>query len=355
MDKRREGLPAMGKKRIWLALLVVLSLVLSGCGAGEVAAPQGSDQAASGGAPTSARAPAADAGVRALTIRDTAEAAVDEASAAVTDRKIVRNAEVELHVRDVDEAQRAIEAALARVGGYVQESEMSGTREYGRNVTMRLRVPAGQFGSLLELIRGLGEVRSLRQWTDDVTEQYVDLEARIATAEAHLAQLNKLYERSGTISEMLELEREIARVTAELESLKGRFSVLANQVAFSTVSVNLYEPGAPEPSRNPQTLGERMRDSFLFSWNATLELAEGLLVAVAGMIPGLLFLTVLGGILALLIWLAARRRGARRSPPTGGGPGPAATAANAPTAPAEGGGEPAGGREDAGGPGAEAP
>src|SRR5690606_14494129 len=86
------------------------------------------------------------------------------------------------------------------------------------------------------------------------------------------------------------------------------------------------------------------RDSFLFSWNATLELAEGLLVAVAGMIPGLLFLTVLGGILALLIWLAARRRGARRSPPTGGGPGPAATAANAPTAPAAGGGGRAGSR-----------
>jgi len=183
---------------------------------------------------------------------------------------------------------------------------------------MKLRVPASQYGSLIDMLRGLGEVRSLNQWTNDVTEEYLDLEARIETGEAHLAQLNKLYERSGTVTEMIELEREIARVTADLESLKGRYSFLSNQVAFSTITINLYEPGVPIPSRDPQSLGERMRDSFLFSWNETIDAAQYLLVWLVAMVPRLIFVAAVGAVLGVLAWLVMRSRRGRRRPPGGG-------------------------------------
>ncbi|MBY6277627.1 DUF4349 domain-containing protein [Symbiobacterium thermophilum] len=316
------------KRTVWLALLVVLSLILGGCGGAPQSAardsggPGGRSGSASSPSPApAAEVPAGTPWAGSVSFLDTAENPGDEAAAPTADRKIIQNAEVELSVRDVDEALTSITDALTRSGGYVQENRVTGTREQGRRVAMTLRVPAGNFDPLLDLLRELGEVQSLRQWTNDVTEEYLDLEARIETGEAHLAQLNRLYERSGTISEMIELEREIARVTAELESLKGRYNFLANQVAFSTVSVSMYEPGVPAPARSPQSLGERMRDSFLFSWNATIHFAEGLLVALVGLIPGLLFLAVLVGIVGGVIWLIVRVRRGRGGPPGGGSRG----------------------------------
>lgn len=325
----------MRKRSIWIALLLVLALTLSGCGAAQ------NDASRSGGSPggrgAAGVAPSAPAAESPAPSPGEGSGAADSGSltggtvAPALDRKIIQNAEVELSVKDVDEALGAIRDALERAGGYVQDNQMSGTREQGRRVTMRVRVPAGAYGSLLDLLRSLGEVHSLHQWTNDVTEEYLDLEARIETAEAHLAQLNKLYERSGSVTEMIELEREIARVTADLESLKGRYNFLANQVAFSTISISLYEPGVPAPSRSPQTLGERMRDAFLFSWNATIAAAQELLIWLVALIPGLLFLVLLGGIIALLIWLIVRAAQGRRRPPGAGaggaqsGPGPGRT------------------------------
>lgn len=341
----------MRKRSIWLALLVILSLAVSGCGgsAYEAAPQSGGATGARGGSAVAPSVPSAQApmpvGSSALKVADASGSVVGGEAAPAADRKIIQNAEVELSVKDVDEALRAINAAVAEAGGYVQDNRVSGTREQGRRVAMKVRVPAGSYGSLLELLDGLGEVLNLHQWTNDVTEEYLDLEARIETGEAHLAQLRRLYEQSGTVSEMIELEREIARVTADLESLKGRYNFLANQVAFSTITINLYEPGVPTPSRSPQTLGERMRDSFLFSWNATIDAAENLLVGLVALIPALLFLAVLGGIIGGLVWLILRGRRGRSSgegrpqpPPSGGRPQPPQSGSR-PSAPTERGGE----------------
>jgi len=317
------------------ALLLVLAIGLSGCGGG--AASEQSSSAPAGSRGTAASRDMAANAPGEASVTSVVEAGGDAvgADAPVTDRKIIQNAEIELHVRDVDEALNAVHEAVRRAGGYVQGTDVSGTRESGRHVSMTLRVPAGSFTSILDVLSGLGERERLRQWTDDVTEEYLDLEARIATKEAHLAQLNKLYERSGTISEMLELEREIARVTAELESLKGRYNYLSNQVAFSTIGVNMYEPGVPMPRATPQTLGERMRDSFLYSWNATIAMAESLLIALVSIIPVLLFLVVIAAVVFILIKLIGGVR--RRGGPGGAGDGRADRGASGGQSQSEGG------------------
>ncbi|MBP2017597.1 hypothetical protein J2Z79_000982 [Symbiobacterium terraclitae] len=346
----------MRKRTIWLMLGLILSVVLTGCGAGGSGSSEmatggyrGSSNASAPGAAPAAQAPA-DGAVKSLSlsIRDTAGAPVASVTASVADRKIIQNAEVELSVRNVDDALDAINEAVRAAGGYVQENRVTGTRESGRRVNMTVRVPAGSYGSVLDLMNTLGEQIDLRQWTNDVTEEYLDLEARIQTGEAHLAQLRKLYEKSGSVTEMIELEREIARVTADLESLKGRYNYLANQVAFSTIRVNLYEPGVPTPVRDPQTLGERIRDGFLQSWHNTVALAESLLIGLVALIPVLLFLAVVGGLVGGLIWLIVRARRGRggsgrpggRSGNGGGTDGQAASPPYYPTY-APGGGRPA--------------
>ena len=106
-------------------------------------------------------------------------------------------------------------------------------------------------------------------------------------------------------------------------------------MAFSTIGVNMYEPGVPMPRATPQTLGERMRDSFLYSWNATIAMAESLLIALVSIIPVLLFLVVIAAVVFILIKLIGGVR--RRGGPGGAGDGRADRGASGGQSQSEGG------------------
>lgn len=230
-------------------------------------------------------------------------------------RKIILHAKVDVKVKDADQALSTIRAAVNGSGGYIQESRTDGTRQQGRKVTMVLRVPAGSYASLMALMNDLGEKTSEYEWTNDVTEEFLDLEARISTKEKHLTQLQALYARSGSIKEMMELEQEIARVTAELESMKGRIQFLSNQVSFSTITVGLYEPGVPAPIQAPKTLWERMKLGFTTSFNGVVNFLGNLAVALVSFIPVAVLLGVFGLAAYGLYRLDRRWRERRRKPP----------------------------------------
>lgn len=307
----------MKKPAALAALLLMLMLLLSGCGAAGWSKSETTTDSLTGGVRGSDGAVAVPPGAEAP-----APAPIDpqystgaSGGTPVVDRKIIQNAEIQVNVKEADEAVTAITQAVRTRGGYVQENRVEGTRERGRTVYLTVRVPAGDYGSLLDLVAGLGEQINRREWINDVTEEYLDLDARIRTKELHLEQLQKLYEKGDSIKELLELEQEIARVTAELESIKGRFQYLSNQVAYSTITIWLYEPGVPTPSRDPQTLGERIRDSFLFSWHSTVAFGADLLVFLVAAVPRLLFVLVVGGVIALvavlIVWLVRNRKGSR--------------------------------------------
>lgn len=306
----------MRRKAAWLALLLTLALLLSGCGAAGWSTSETETGASGGGIRGDAYPAAPPVGqVEGAAPAEDGGSPGTSGGTPVVDRKIVQNAEIHVNVKEADEAVTAITQAVRASGGYVQENRVEGTRERGRTVYLTVRVPAGEYGSILDLVAGVGEQINRREWINDVTEEYVDLDARIRTKEIHLEQLQKLYEKGETIKELLELEQEIARVTAELESMKGRLQFLSNQVAFSTLHIRLYEPGVPAPSRNPQTLGERVRDSFLFSWHATVAFGADLLVFLVAMIPRLLFVLVvfgaIGFVVLAIVWLVRLRKRSR--------------------------------------------
>lgn len=217
------------------------------------------------------------------------------------------NAELEIKVKDADDTIAKISAAAKAAGGYVQDNRQQGTRQQGRSIQMTLRVPSGSYESIVTMIAGLGEeVLSRREWTDDVTAEYLDLEARIKTQQTHLDQLQKLYAKGGTIKEMIELEQEIARVTSDIESMEGRYRFLTHQVDFSTITVRLYESGAPTPIKTPKTVIERMKLEFTNSWHEVVNSTGNAVVFLAGAVPVLVYLAILAGI-AYLVYRHGRR------------------------------------------------
>jgi hypothetical protein len=309
-----------------LALVVAMAGLLAACGAGrregaKSVSPAGRGAVTDGSAqrPAEQGTPTSPGqGVVPAPATGTAPAADQDGQplpALVTsspvDRKIILNAQFDVKVKNGDDAVAKIGQAVRAAGGYVQESRQGGTKQEGRTINMTLRVPAGEYGRLVDLIAGLGEVAGRREWTDDVTEQFVDLEARIKTKEAHLAQLRKLYEKGGSIKEMMELEAEVNRVTAELESLQGKMRFLKDRVEYSTIIVNLYEPGAPAPIAPPKSVWERMQRGFIESWNGVVNFTGDMAVLVVSAIPVLFYLAVVAAVLYPLYRVARRLYQAR--------------------------------------------
>lgn len=313
----------MKKRTISLILLAVLAGAIFGaCGAGG-----GSKREMSTGAAPAQEAKPAAPGQAAP------PGQVSSAPAPVDERKIIRNASFDVKVKDADATINKITSAVNASGGYVQETKQSGTKQSGRTTNMVLRVPAGQYAAMIDLVRGLGEITQQREWTDDVTEQFVDVEARIKTLELELNELYKIYGRTESVKELMEVEQRISQVTADLESLKGRLRVLSNRVDYSTIQLNLYEPGVPTPIEPPKTVWERMRFGFRSSWNGVVNFTGDLVVFVVSALPVLVYLAVLGLILFLVIRGLQKVFGNRRRnlPPQGPqGPLPMHFPGNAP-------------------------
>ncbi|HYG58202.1 MAG TPA: DUF4349 domain-containing protein [Symbiobacteriaceae bacterium] len=309
----------MKRKILLLIALVLVTALLGACSSArkeeaKSGAPQMADNAAGRGeSASSAPAPAPAAKpAEPGTPNGGGNAPIDLPA----DRKIILNASFDVKIKEADDAINKISAAVRAAGGYVQENRQQGTKVQGRRVNMSLRVPAGQYGAITDLIRSLGEVSDQREWTEDVTAQYVDLEERIKTKEVHLTQLHKLYGQGGTIKELMELESEINRVTSDLESMKGQMRVLTNRVDFSTVLVNLYEPGAPVPIQPPKTVWERMQRGFIDSWNGVINFMGNLVVFVVASLPILVLLAIFGGIALLIVRWSNKRFRRPPNPPS---------------------------------------
>jgi hypothetical protein len=160
-------------------------------------------------------------------------------------RAIIRTAEVRLEVRDYGASRANLTAAVEARGGYVSASERR-VREYGNaswtSGTVVLRVPKEHFDDLLGRIRAEGEVERESMDTADVTDQIVDIEARLENLRAERDRLRTLYERANETEDVLKVQRELSDVQGEIERLTARLRALENRVAYSTITVHLSEP-----------------------------------------------------------------------------------------------------------------
>lgn len=301
----------MKRRMVLVSLLALLALLASACSGGAKQAPRDSASSNSGSAaskpeiataspaPSQAAPMTPPASGAATTGNSKSMPPVSTTSTVTGNQKVIMNADLEMKIKDADDAVSRIVTAVKQAGGIVQTNQFTGTKGKGRSVAMILRVPSGSYADAVSSIAGLAEeVMSRREWAQDVTDQFIDLEARVKTQEAHLAQLQKLYDRAGSIKEMMDLEQEISRVTSDIESMKGRLRYLTDQVEYSTINVKLYEPDTPVPVQlqTPKTVAQRIRVAFLDSWHGVVNFTGDLVVFVVGALPILAYLAIFGGI-----------------------------------------------------------
>ena len=172
---------------------------------------------------------------------------VEETTAAL-DRKIIRNADLTMEVASTTDTQQKIVSIAEAHGGFVvtSEAKQKDTQEPAQrtlDIKLVVRIPENQFGVALDQIRALANnLPEAKIMGQDVTEEFIDLEARIKTQKALETQFLQIMKQANKIADALEVQRQIAEVRAEIEKLEGRKHFLENRSSLSTITINLITP-----------------------------------------------------------------------------------------------------------------
>lgn len=306
----------MTSRRLRLAGLAALSaILLTGCSMGST----GSDSEM--GEPDVGVEAPADGGVAP---RDEEPFTEDEQAGSIDeDRSVVTTGWMAVTVDDPIDAAAEVAALVTGADGRIDSrTETPGTDTQQARATLVVRIPAARFEDVLADLRELGDVDSVQLDATDVTEQTQDLDSRIGSLQTSIDRLRALLAEADDVGDLIAIESELTARQSELDSLATRRDQLADQVAYSTLTVELLSEGlAPEAGPDDFWSG------LAAGWNALTTFVSGVLVVIGVMLPWLVLLAVLGAIVVGVILLA--NRGGRR-PPGGSGDGGGASGSTAP-------------------------
>ncbi len=220
--------------------------------------------------------------------------------------KIIYTANLSLESKDYDAAVTALNTALSDADGYMESSNESTYNGSSRSLSLTLRVPQGSYQSFLTAAAQAGNLVSKSEQADDVTSQYIDLEARISNLTAQRTRLQELQASAETLSDLLDIESSLSDVQYQLESYQSQLDWYAQQVACCTVYVSLEEVKEYTPAE--ESFGERLAASFRNGWTNFVAGLQQLVVWVLLVWPLLLVLAVLAA--GILLW--RRRKTSRK-------------------------------------------
>ncbi len=201
---------------------------------------------------------------------------------ATTPAMIVRTGNASIQVDSLEPAITEVRRLAQRLGGYIANTALQAGREQLRQATLEIKTPAERFDDLTAGLRPLGRVEYINVTAEDVGEEFVDLTARAANGrrlEERLIEL--LGSRTGKLKDVLEVERELARVREEIERLDGRLRYLRTRAAMSTLSVTVHEP---PPLVSPPG-GSPIADAFRQAWRNFVGLLAGVIASLGIVVP----------------------------------------------------------------------
>jgi uncharacterized protein DUF4349 len=213
------------------------------------------------------------------------------------DRSLVRTAQLDLSARDVVATVDRARDIAATGGGYAGRESVR-----DESATLVLHIPSDRFDAALGELSKLGDVRSRTQSAEDVTEQIVDLQSRIATQRASVERVRALLAKATTVDEIVRIEQELTTREADLESLEQRSQSLSGQVALSTVTMQVRKSTAPPVAQEePTGFVAGVSDG----WGAFLDAGAVTLRVLGAVLPFALVLAIPAAL--LLRWRRRRR------------------------------------------------
>ncbi|NER83495.1 MAG: DUF4349 domain-containing protein [Leptolyngbya sp. SIO1D8] len=244
----------------------------------------------------------------ALTEAESAPIIPDSTAGVQRPPQLIKHASLQIELTDIDAAVDSISEILVQAQGDLLElSDEENRSGAPRQVWIELRVPQGNLESVLEQLRSLGTVQEQAITAEDVSNQLVDLQARIRNLRKSEEALLEIMERSGSIADVLEVTRELNTVREAVERIDAQLKNLQNQVAYSTVSLMLISNQRSTPTTSP--IGETVSST----WQSASTSMRALSVGLLQLLLWLLVFSPYIAILVLAIWVARRWQRQRAS------------------------------------------
>jgi hypothetical protein len=221
---------------------------------------------------------------------------------------IVRTAQLTIAVKDFTKTRSAVDEILKRHKGYLGQSNVSSPVDSGPMLEATLRVPSDQLEAVMEELKVLGRVESESQTGEEVTQQYVDLDARLSNARNSERRLTDLLrQQTGRLADVLSVEKEIERVRGEIERMEAENKNLANRVDFATLNVKLFEEYRAG-LQMPGSASFRLRNAAVEGYRTTVESVTGAVSFLLAYGPSVLFWSAVLFFPLRLVWRRFRRR-----------------------------------------------
>ncbi len=221
------------------------------------------------------------------------------ASTASVDRKTITTIDMTIRVNDAAASLDEISKMALASGGYVSSSSVYDSyyeSDAGKEGYVTVRIPESEYSLFLDNVEDLGEVTSKSVNAQDVTEEYIDVTARLDNLQIQETRLQEILNMTVTVEEVLSVEKELGRVRGEIESLTGRLNYLEDRIEFSTINIRVTEP-------RPITRSWGIRDALSESVNGFISMVNALIVLVGYVLPLVIIVAVFGG-----AFVALRRR-----------------------------------------------
>lgn len=237
------------------------------------------------------------------------------AAAALSNQKIIERLNYQIETLKFDDSASKVQSLCTSLGGYVQDSNVTGngitSKGTLRQASYTLRIPQEKLAQLKSSAGQIGNILSFNSSSENISDQYYDTEARLKSLRTQQERLLAMMQKSGKLSDMIELEKALADVNYQIEQLTGTLKQYDSLVNYSTVTIQLNEVVEPTViQKTPATLGERISQQFLNSMRGLGSFGENLAVFFLGCSPILILLLALA---FLIYWaLLGRKRHAEK-------------------------------------------
>lgn len=236
---------------------------------------------------------------------DAATGVITDTVQAAAGRDIIYTIDLSITTDDVDAAAQRAATIATGAGGFVADEQTS-----GGHALVTLRIPTAEHAAAVSELESLGEVTDRYRTTDDVTDEVVDTESRIASQRGSIARIRALLDQATDLEQIITIESELATREADLDALLSRQEELSALTSMATVTVTFSTPDEA-PEEEPDNLDAGFLGGLKDGWNAFATTMTAALTIIGAALP---FLVVLAAIAGVVLWWRRRRTGADVAP-----------------------------------------
>ena len=241
----------------------------------------------------------------------------DSKSDVTAGRKIIYTSSFNLETKEYDKSIATLDALCAELNAWYESSNSYGTAENGdRNAYFTVRVPVENYRAFVSRQGSIGVIVSSSENNRDVTEQYVDAEARLASATLREERVLQILANADQLDEVLTLERELSDIRYEIESITGTLRKYDSQVSYSTVTVSIREVTVITPTpKKTLTFSERLSKAFNSGIDNFVANVQELVITISYnfIAFAIWLLFIIAGLIVLFVYLHKRKKARKQA------------------------------------------